>query len=293
MTTVFSGSTGFVGKEILNQILENSTEEDKIICILNKNFSINKNKKIIYRYGDCNIEDTWSRLFEEFKIDKIIISSNIRHVKPLFNVIRKIKYKPRIIIVGTTGVHSKFLKCSSIYIKLENLISKYSGSFLVLRSTMIYGGGKDKNMNNVIKFINNYKFFFGFGSGNNLFRPIFYKDLAKAVFNGYKNEEIEGFIDVAGETIISYKNILKTIFLELNLKPRIIILPLNLIMIILKFIELCKIKLPIKSEQIMRLKEDKSFEIDTARKSLDFKPVSFSKGIKLQIKSMYDDKLLT
>ena len=69
-------------------------------------------------------------------------------------------------------------------------------------------------------------------------------------------------------------------------------MPLKPIIKFLKIFELFSINLPITSEMINRLQEDKTFEIEKAKFYLNFKPITLSKGIKMQIKSMKRDNYL-
>lgn len=285
---VFSGSTGFVGSEILNYLIRILNKNEKIICIINKTTPYIKHKNLIFRYGDSRKEETWEKLLEEFEINELIITSNIRHVESFLNVIKKSKNikLPRLMILGTTGVYSKFEVYSAEYKRLEILISSYKGLFIVLRPTMIYGSSKDTNFHKLINFIAKFKLFFTFSNADVLLRPIYYKDLAKVFISAYKNKKISGYFDVAGNTIISYKKLLQTIFKELNLKPILINLPYKFVFYILQLCEHLKIKLLISSEQILRLQEDKTFNISKAKKVLKFKPIGIRRGLVLQLQSM-------
>ena len=289
---VFSGSSGFVGSEVLKSLIRNSDKDERILCIINNSFPSIKNKKLIFINGDSKKAYTWERIFEEFDVGEIILTSNIRHVEALLNYLKKIKIvtPPRLMVLGTTGVHSKFKDYCSEYKRLENLISLYKGPYVVIRPTMIYGSSRDTNFHKLIEFILRFKIFFVFSNGNSLLRPIYYKDLSKVFIRAYKDKKINGYFDVAGNTTISYENLLKTIFAELNLKPIIINLPHKYVLFIIRLIEYTKIKLPITSEQLLRLQEDKTFNIDKARKILGFNPIGIRQGIKLQLKSMQKDK---
>ncbi len=290
---VFSGSNGFVGSEILKSLLRNLNKDEKILCILNKSIPKLKNKNLIFKYGDSSKQNTWDEIFAEFKINGIIITSNIRHTEPFLNAINKKRNLklPRLMVLGTTGVHSKFIAYSSEYKRLENLISTYKGSFIVIRPTMIYGSERDTNFHKLIKFIIKFKFFFIFSNSASLLRPIYYKDLVKVFISAYKNKKIYGYFDVAGNTSISYKQLLKAIFKELNMKPFIIYLPYKYVFYIIKLLENLKFKLPLSSEQILRLQEDKTFSIEKAKKLLKFNPIGIKRGIFLQLQSMkYNQK---
>ena len=60
-------------------------------------------------------------------------------------------------------------------------------------------------------------------------------------------------------------------------------LPYKLIFYILEFLELFKLKIPIKSEQILRLNEDKVLSSQKLLEDFNFKPLSLAGGIKKEI----------
>ena len=77
---------------------------------------------------------------------------------------------------------------------------------------------------------------------------------------------------------------IKIINLKLNKNCKSFHLPSRLFVIIFRIFERLKIKLPIKSEQIERLNEHKSFSYLAAKKIFNFDPINIKEGLKIEVK---------
>ena len=128
-------------------------------------------------------------------------------------------YLPRLIVVGTTGVFSSFKNYSQEYMLLENLLFSYSGSYLLLRPSMIYGSRKDKNLHKVFKFIRNYNFYPIFGSGNNLLHPVHYKDLVNMCTCPCLNQTVMELIICLAYTLLRIPPLFVYVFVTLRKSP--------------------------------------------------------------------------
>jgi hypothetical protein len=69
----------------------------------------------------------------------------------------------------------------------------------------------------------------------------------------------------------------------LGRRPRILPLPLEPVRRALEMTERFGVPLPIKSEQVLRLREDKAYPFERAKKELGYSPSSFDTGIRLEI----------
>ena len=289
-TILISGSNGLTGSELKRNI-------NKIDCLKNSNIILANRKpsKSCVNIVNCSEEivhdltnkKEWKRLLEIYEPNEILNISNIRHSRPLLDAIKSREKKPKIYIVGTTAVHSIHDSCSSEYKSIEKEIRDYDGEYCILRPSMIYGNQKDKNMHKVIGFIKKYKFFPIFGDGQKLMQPVYYKDLAKAIGQSLEANLTNISIDIAGAEPQTYRSIIQEIFESLRMKTRIIKLPMRTTKGLIKKLPApIKNRMPISYEQLIRLEEDKSFNIGEAKRLLNYKPVSFKIGITNEIEEI-------
>jgi nucleoside-diphosphate-sugar epimerase len=192
----------------------------------------------------------------------------------------------RAFFVTTTGIFSKYNQASEIY-KINEAKIKQSGLiYTILRPTMIYGSLQDKNMNRLIQFLNNYPAFPIFGNGHSLMQPIHVDDLADGITAaiitpGTEKQEY----NLGGPKPMQFIEVIDTIVSELNRKVIKININLKLAATVAKYARHIP-KFPITEEQILRLQEDKAFDISKAENELNFSPRSFSNGISSEIMEM-------
>ena len=85
--------------------------------------------------------------------------------------------------------------------------------------------------------------------------------------------------NLSGPEPLTFREIIKIISFYLEKKSFMFFLPYFLISKILLLIEFFGIKFFIKSEQILRLNEDKIFPNDKAKNIFGYKPTEFNKAI--------------
>lgn len=285
-----TGATGLTGKYLLN-LLDKDKEIDnqKVVLFVRKTSDITEinNKGFLIEYGDITDKESLHKALADKEIDTLIHIVQLRYAPIIVDLANQFNVK-RLIIVGTTGMFSKYQVYSEEYKRAEAYIHSNSKvPFVILRPTMIYGDHNDRNMNKLLRFMNKYRFFPVFGSGKSMMQPIYYKDLAKAIYDVYKRKElINVSFNLAGKEPISYKNLLQTAGKALGKKIYIVRIPYFLAFSIVGLYNLISSKPKIKLEQIRRLNEDKMFDYSEAKKAFGFDPIDFGSGIQYQIKNM-------
>lgn len=287
MIRLFTGTSGHVGSALLDFF--SSAQLSQSILWLNNSSSPFITSCHSVFYGDCSLYSEWSRFFTTHRPDEIVIISDLRHFLPCFSALLDLKdplYKPKIYVVGTTGVFSKNARYSREYKLIEENMTAYHGELQLFRPSMIFGSVQDKNIHRVIRFISKYRFFVIFGSGRNLLQPVYFKDLAFAIYNAIFNHSYSGSFNLPGLYSVTYEMLVHEIFSLLNIRPRIIRLPISLVIFLLFIPEkILRIKLPVSIEQLNRLREDKVFSAFSSSRFLDYSPLGFHEALSIQIKS--------
>ena len=208
-------------------------------------------------------------------------------VPTIIDILKKAQQTPRLIIIGTTGVYSKYNLYSAEYKDAESYLAKYTGSYCLLRPTMIYGSHRDKNLHKLIKFCHRYGFFPVFGSGRNLVQPIHADDIAKTLLYAWQHSNIQGAYDISGESVINFRELLALVGKLIDKPIHPIFLPLNFGIFSATILEkVLKKRSPVRREQILRLQEDKAYPHDAAKRDLEFCPRSLEIGLQQEIDLM-------
>ncbi len=206
----------------------------------------------------------------------------------------------RAVCVHTAAVYSKYRGYAEGYRKIEADVFAHSPAhtvFTILRPTMIYGSGRDKNMHLLIERLARSRVFPIFGDGKGELQPIHADDVAQAVVAAVAaNPAIVGGkgYDISGGTVVTYREAVDIICRELGVYPRRPHLPLPVALPLVRaYNAVAKRagKTPgVTVEQVERLQENKSLPHPDAARDLGFAPRPFADGIKSEIALLRAEK---
>lgn len=189
----------------------------------------------------------------------------------------------RVFFVTTTGIFSRYHRCSAIYQAGEELIRRSGITYTILRPSMIYGTRRDKNMHRLIHCLDRTPIFPLFNAGNSLMQPVFVEDLAAGIVTAMSTTDTEEqAYNLAGPTGISYREIIETILRLLGRRVLLLPVPTGLAYVAVRGLQWLP-KFPINDEQVLRLQEDKIYDITKAVQELRYAPRTFATGIGQEI----------
>ncbi len=296
MKTLLTGATGLTGTLFLKRLAE-FMPNTEISCLVRETSDRSKidqlHLKLNYYNGDSKIAETWDRIFAQSHFATIIHLVQLNQVPAILNSLKKVQQTPHLIIIGTTGIYSKYNRYSQEYRDAEKELRQYSGTYCLMRPTMIYGSPQDQNLHKLIKFCDRYKFFPVFGSGNTLLQPIHADDIAQTLLKAWQFPNIHGAYDLSGASIVTFKELL-TIVSKLLAKPvHHLYFPLNIGITMATLLEnILGGKSPVRREQILRLQEDKAYSHESAKKDLDFSPRILEVGLQQEIELMRNQGII-
>lgn len=98
--------------------------------------------------------------------------------------------------------------------------------WIILRPTLIYGLGRDKNITEIARFIQRFGFFPLFGPAKGLRQPIHAEDVAIACFNAlFSSDTANQAYNLTGGETLSYREMVKQVFAAYHRTPRLITVP--------------------------------------------------------------------
>lgn len=283
MKVILCGANGFTGRIICKEFLRCGINFLAILRPGNDS-SWMKENGVSFRYADLNNYRDLLKVINGANILISVASIGFGNVPSILEACKKANID-RVIFTSTTAIFTKLNASSKTIRKLAEKQIKCSDlNWTIIRPTMIYGTPDDRNMIRLVRWIDKFPILPVVGNGNSLQQPIFVKDVAKCIILILNNENtfMKSF-NIAGAKSITYNQIINNINFELNKNCRIIYLPSKIVIKLFKILEKLKVKLPIKSEQLERLNENKSFNYESAKKVFNFDPLSFQQGIKIEI----------
>lgn len=188
----------------------------------------------------------------------------------------------RAIFISTTAIFTSLPAPSKrIRLEAEEAIRRSGLEWTILRPTMIYGGIDDRNMARLLKMLRRFPLVPVPGGGKRLQQPVHVEDLATAVV-ATLDEPLSSrkAYDLAGPDPLSLLEVLHQAAAAVGRSPRYLPLPMAPLRVLLRLYEKLAREPRLKTEQLDRVAEDKSFDISPARRDLGFDPRPFSAGIR-------------
>lgn len=149
-------------------------------------------------------------------------------------------------------------------------------TFTILRPTLIYDPGNDKNVSAIASFIRHFSFFPVLGTACGLRQPIHAQDVASCcVATLTSKAAINKCYNISGKEIISYREMVNRIFAALHKRPRIITFPLWLFWLALLFLRVLPPFRRWSVAMAQRMNQDLVFSHDDASRDLGFEPRPF------------------
>ena len=148
--------------------------------------------------------------------------------------------------------------------------------WVILRPTLIYGIGRDKNISEIARFIRRFGFFPVLGRAQGLRQPIHAEDVAAACVSALKapNAANRGYNISGGETL-SYRDMVARIFTALGRRPRVLTVPLWAFRLAVTMLRRLPRYRQWSAAMAERMNRDLVFDHTDAARDLGFKPRAF------------------
>ncbi len=192
----------------------------------------------------------------------------------------------RIVALGSTSVFTKStsadpaeLETAQRLAKAEAAISEFSQShdiaWTILRPTMIYGAGRDRNIGAIAAFIVRWGVFPVAGDAHGLRAPVHAEDVAQACLaallaDAAKNRSYQ----IAGGETLSYRRMVERVFTAMGKTPRVITLPEAFLQVLAAMASGAGVS-GINAQMVRRMNLDQVFDYFEATRDFDYAPRGF------------------
>ncbi len=160
----------------------------------------------------------------------------------------------------------------------ERLAQSIPGA-VILRPSMIYGPGDDRNLSRLTRWLRRRSWLPVIGA-DCLHQPVYVDDVIDAIVAA-RRPSVEGVFAIAGPMSLAYHELIATVGEAVGVRPRLIPLPAAAIAGTIRLLQHLPRRQPMILGQVLRLLEDKSYDIDRARRLLDFQPRSLADGLRV------------
>lgn len=234
---------------------------------------------------------TWqdSRDWQRVTLDAFLSFAPIWVLPDYFERLARANVK-RVVALSST---SRFIKIGSSDIRerdlaqrltnTEQLVEKWASAhdieWIILRPTMIYGWGRDKNIAEIARFIRRFGFYPSIGGSVGLRQPVHVDDIVQASTTALNKFGVEsGGYDLSGGETLPYHAMVKRIFQAQKRPERIIPLPSTMLRMGISVMRCLPRYWHLSSALVTRMNQDLVFDHSKARNCLDFSPRPFHLG---------------
>lgn len=163
---------------------------------------------------------------------------------------------------------------------LQTWASTHAIEYIVLRPTLIYGYGRDKNIAEIAKFIRRFGFFPLLGAAGGLRQPIHVEDVVFACLSALSTLNLKNrSYNLAGGEILSYRNMVKRIFEKLDRKVCMPAIPIRIFQLAVSGINWLPRYRHLTLAMAERMNQNLQFDYSDAQRDLHFHPRPFDLAI--------------
>ena len=149
-------------------------------------------------------------------------------------------------------------------------------TFTILRPTLVYGRGRDKNISVIARFIKRFSFFPLLGKARGFRQPVHAQDVAFACLAALTSSKAANrSYNISGGEIVSYREMVGRIFLSVGRKPRFLEFPLWLFRLAIFFLRVLPPFRKWSPAMAERMNQNLVFDYQEAARDLNFAPRQF------------------
>jgi len=165
--------------------------------------------------------------------------------------------------------------------RLQSWGKDKSIDWVILRPTLIYGFGQDKNISEIVRLIRRFGFFPLLGQANGLRQPVHAEDLAAACLSALeKTDIVNRAYNLSGGETITYREMINRVFAAVGRRPRLVMIPLWIFKPAVSSLRLFPRYRHWNMSMAMRMNTDMVFDHSEAMQHLNFQPRKFQPSSK-------------
>ncbi len=275
------GATGYTGRFVVDALLK---ADERVRCLVRGNRSVRGWDSVSLHKGD--LEQPASFVNALNGCATVISVAHIRFAPQIVEACYNAGIR-RAVFFSSTRRFSKIETSNVEQVSAGEEAVVTSGlDYTLLRPSMIYGPGDDRNISRLYAFLNRHRLMPILGAGDNLVQPVYVEDVAEAAMAAlWRVGAIGRVYTLAGPEPMAYRDmidVLAQVAGRLVLKVHI---PLFVALPLVGLCEKLMPKFPLQLDQGRRMREDRAFDISEARWELGFVPRSFEQGAREALRS--------
>lgn len=147
--------------------------------------------------------------------------------------------------------------------------------WIVLRPTLIYGMGRDRNISVIAGFIRRFGFFPLFGQAEGLRQPIHARDVARACHDTVTGSVSNRAYTISGAETLTYREMVARVFQALRRPVRFVVVPIVVFRGAIAVLKVVPRFRYLSVAMVERMNRDLAFDHEEAARDFGFSPLPF------------------
>ena len=269
-----TGGTGYAGRRLLHRLVGTGCRVRALVRSTSDIASLPASVEVIR--GD--LEDAGSL---GAALDGVRLVYHLAHVRFTANLLQRVSAEvEHVVIVSSLRALSRVPSATvGQVLEGESAAANSRVPWTILRPSMIFGDGDDRNISRLADHVRRRRWIPSVGSACR-HQPVFVEDVLDAILAARATAARGQTYAIAGAEPLTWAELTAIVGRCVGERPRSLPLPAAAAAWILSIIEATGLALPIRSEQVLRMLEDKVYDIEPARRDLGFTPLTFSVAMK-------------
>jgi len=269
-----TGGTGYTGRRLLHRLVGTGCRVRALVRSTSDIASLPASVEVIR--GD--LEDAGSL---GAALDGVRLVYHLAHVRFTANLLQRVSADvEHVVIVSSLRALSRVPSATvGQVLEGESAAANSRVPWTILRPSMIFGDGDDRNISRLADRVRRRRWIPSVGSACR-HQPVFVEDVLDAILAARATAARGQTYAIAGAEPLTWAELTAIVGRYVGERPRSLPLPAAAAARILSIIEATGLVLPIRSEQVLRMLEDKVYDIEPARRDLGFTPLTFSVAMK-------------
>ncbi|MEE2657976.1 MAG: NAD-dependent epimerase/dehydratase family protein [Candidatus Latescibacterota bacterium] len=278
-TVLVTGATGYTGRRLLARIVH-ERRWSEVRLLLRPTSSLEGIPRSAVSFHEGDLSGNRDRLRSAFcGVDTVLHLAHIRYAEPVCAAVDR-KAIQHIVLISSLRACSCVPSASTDEVREGERIALASGlPTTVLRPSMIYGPGDDRNISRLVVQLQRRRLIPMIGT-ECLHQPVLVDDVVEAILAcAGKTQTIGRRYAIAGAEALSTRKLVTAVGEVVGVRPVGIPLPGGLVASALLLLQKIGLRLPITADQVRRLQEDKQYSNEPASADFGYQPCSFAEGI--------------
>ncbi len=290
-----TGASGFIGSHVVPALVQQGYKVRCFVRISSKIGCLSSLSNVELCYGDMNNMDSLLRATD--KVNAVIhlaaftseqASSadesyrvNVEGMQNLINACEKNKVSRLIVVSSQSTKREKQGNYGYTKKLADEFVLKSTLNWTIVKPTLVYGKGSRGLFTKIIGLLENLPVIPVVGSGDYQLQPTYIDDLVHAlVAIVNKKQTFRKVYDLAGESRISFNELLTIVNEELQQRKKMVHVPFSLCYGGIKTLSLFTKNPPVTTDNLLGLVQETNIDLAPAREDFGYDPLSFREGIR-------------